>query len=211
MFTALGEATAWANPEIVALGAQKVNALIAADPVLKQIRVRPARHAAAGAAHPVVGRGATARVRRHAARRPAGHSRPARRRPTFRGRRSSSATARKSGSTTRAIRSPATRRTAPTASWSSTSSGPATRRSRTRSARRSRQRSKGDLFRAKARHYDSALQAALDGANIPEAVYRSLIAETNRGPAGAAPLFRAPPADARACPTWAIGTFIRRW
>ena len=56
---------------------------------------------------------------------------------------------------------------------------------------------KGDMFRAKARHYDSALQAALDGGNLPEAVYRSLIAETNRGPAGAAPLFRAAPADAR--------------
>ena len=40
---------------------------------------------------------------------------------------------------------------------------------------------KGDLFRAKARHYDSALQASLDGGNLPEAVYRSLIAETNRG------------------------------
>jgi len=40
---------------------------------------------------------------------------------------------------------------------------------------------KGDLFRAKARHYDSALQASLDGGNLPEPVYRSLIAETNRG------------------------------
>ena len=42
-------------------------------------------------------------------------------------------------------------------------------------------KAKGDLFRAKARHYDSALQAALDGSNLPEPVYRSLIAETNRG------------------------------
>ncbi len=40
---------------------------------------------------------------------------------------------------------------------------------------------KGDQFRAKARHYDTALHAALDGSNLPEAVYRSLIAETNRG------------------------------
>ena len=31
VFTALGEATAWSSPEIVALGATKVNALIAAD------------------------------------------------------------------------------------------------------------------------------------------------------------------------------------
>jgi oligoendopeptidase F len=39
----------------------------------------------------------------------------------------------------------------------------------------------GDKFRAKARKYDSALQAALDGSNLPETVYRSLIAEANRG------------------------------
>ena len=42
-------------------------------------------------------------------------------------------------------------------------------------------KAKGDLFAAKARHYDSALQAQLNGSNLPEAVYRSLIAETNRG------------------------------
>ena len=42
-------------------------------------------------------------------------------------------------------------------------------------------RVKGEMFSAKARNYPSALAAALDGDNIPEAVYRSLIAETNRG------------------------------
>ena len=42
-------------------------------------------------------------------------------------------------------------------------------------------RSRATCSAAKARHYDSALQAALDGSNLPEAVYRSLIAETNRG------------------------------
>jgi oligoendopeptidase F len=40
---------------------------------------------------------------------------------------------------------------------------------------------KGDLIQAKARKYDSALQAALDGSNLPEGVYRTLIAEANRG------------------------------
>jgi len=35
VFTALGEATAWTNPEVVAIGAKKVNAFIAADPVLR--------------------------------------------------------------------------------------------------------------------------------------------------------------------------------
>ena len=39
----------------------------------------------------------------------------------------------------------------------------------------------GDIFSAKARNYPNSLQAALAGSNIPEAVYRTLIAETNRG------------------------------
>jgi oligoendopeptidase F len=40
---------------------------------------------------------------------------------------------------------------------------------------------KGDMFSARARRYDSALQGALAGPNLPEAVYRTLIAETNAG------------------------------
>ncbi|WP_404711622.1 M3 family oligoendopeptidase [Sphingomonas sp. MMS24-J13] len=40
---------------------------------------------------------------------------------------------------------------------------------------------KGEMFTAKARKYPSALDAALSGPNIPEAVYRTLIAETNKG------------------------------
>lgn len=39
----------------------------------------------------------------------------------------------------------------------------------------------GAVFRAKARKYPSALQAALSGDNVPEGVYRTLVAETNRG------------------------------
>lgn len=38
---------------------------------------------------------------------------------------------------------------------------------------------KRDLFYAKARNYPSCLAAALDGSNIPEPVYRTLITETN--------------------------------
>ena len=38
---------------------------------------------------------------------------------------------------------------------------------------------KSDLFYARARKYPSCLAAALDGSNVPEAVYRTLIAETN--------------------------------
>lgn len=40
---------------------------------------------------------------------------------------------------------------------------------------------KGEMFQAKARKYSSALQWALSGDNIPEGVYRSLIAGTNEG------------------------------
>ena len=39
----------------------------------------------------------------------------------------------------------------------------------------------GDVFNARARKYSSSLAAAVDGPNIPEAVYRTLIAEANRG------------------------------
>jgi oligoendopeptidase F len=40
---------------------------------------------------------------------------------------------------------------------------------------------KGDMFQAKARKYGSALDAALAAPNLPEGVYRTLIAETNAG------------------------------
>ena len=40
---------------------------------------------------------------------------------------------------------------------------------------------KGDMFNAKARRYGSSLEAALSGPNIPEGVYRTLVAETNAG------------------------------
>ena len=39
----------------------------------------------------------------------------------------------------------------------------------------------GDLFNARQRRYPTALAAAVDGPNIPESVYRTLIAEANRG------------------------------
>ncbi|MBO9574164.1 MAG: oligoendopeptidase F [Sphingobium sp.] len=40
---------------------------------------------------------------------------------------------------------------------------------------------KGDIFRAKARKYKSSLESALSGDNIPEGVYRALVAEANKG------------------------------
>ena len=40
---------------------------------------------------------------------------------------------------------------------------------------------KGDIFRAKSRNYPTTLAAATDGPNVPEGVYRTLVAETNAG------------------------------
>jgi len=40
---------------------------------------------------------------------------------------------------------------------------------------------KGDIFRARARKYKSSLESALSGDNIPEGVYRTLVAECNKG------------------------------
>ena len=40
---------------------------------------------------------------------------------------------------------------------------------------------RGDIFQSKARRYDNSLQWALAGDNIPEGVYRTLVAEANRG------------------------------
>jgi oligoendopeptidase F len=40
---------------------------------------------------------------------------------------------------------------------------------------------KGDIFTAKARKYPTALASAISGANVPEGVYRTLVAETNKG------------------------------
>lgn len=40
---------------------------------------------------------------------------------------------------------------------------------------------KSDIFLAKSRKYPTSLAAALSGSNVPEAVYRTLVAETNKG------------------------------
>jgi oligoendopeptidase F len=40
---------------------------------------------------------------------------------------------------------------------------------------------KGDIFYAKARKYPTSLALALSGNNVPETVYRTLVAETNKG------------------------------
>ena len=196
VFTALGEATAWTNPEIVALGAARVNALHrrrpgpqASSPSVCATSLRP------GAAHLVAGRGAAARRRGTPLAGPqdirdqlAASDIP---RPTVTLSDGKEIRLDDQGYTlARGAPNRADRKQVFDKFWASYKAFESSLGASLAT------KVKGDLFAAKARHYDSALQAALDGANLPEAVYRSLIAETNRGPAGAAPLFRASPAHA---------------
>jgi len=180
VFTALGEATSWANPEIVALGAAKVNGFIAADPGLKKFAfglrdvLRQASHTLspdeekllASAGTPLAG---PSDIRDQLA----ASDIP---RPTVKLSDGREIRLDDQGYTiARSAPDRADRKTVFDKFWGSykafeNSLGTALAA-----------QVKGDMFRAKARHYDSALQAALDGSNLPEAVYRSLIAETNRG------------------------------
>ena len=181
VFTALGEATAWTNPEVVSLGARKVNAFIAADPVLKKrfafglrdtLRLAPhilspkEEQLLASASTPLAG---PQDIRDQLA----SSDIP---RPTVKLSDGREIRLDDQGYTiARSAQDRGDRKKVFDAFWASykafeNSLGAALGA-----------QAKGDLFRAKARHYDSALQAALDGGNVPEAVYRSLIAETNRG------------------------------
>ena len=121
-----------------------------------------------------------------------------------------SPTAPRSGSTTRAIRWPARRPTAPTASWSSTSSGGATRRSRIRSARRLARQVKGDDVPRQGAQVRQRAAGGARRAQLPEGVYRSLIAETNPA-CRCCTAISSCAGGCSACPTWAITTSIRRW
>ena len=181
VFTALGEATAWTNPEIVAIGAKRVNAFIAADPALRKrfafaLRdvLRRASHTLspkeegllASAGTPLAG---PSDIRDQLA----SSDIP---RPTVK--LSNGKEYRlddQSYTLARGTPGREDRKLVFDKFWESYKAF-----ENSLGASLAAQ-IKGNLFRAKARHYDSALQASLDGGNLPEAVYRSLIAETNRG------------------------------
>jgi len=180
VFTALSEATAWSSPEIVALGAARVNALIAADPGLGKFvfglrdTLRQAPHTLspdeeqllASAGTPLAGP-QDIRDQLVSADIP---------RPTVT--LSDGRTIRlddQGYNQGRSAANRADRKLVFDKYWASykafeNSLGAALAA-----------QVKGAAFNAKARHYDNALDAALNGPNIPEAAYRSLIAETNRG------------------------------
>jgi len=181
VFTALGEATAWTNPEIVALGATKVNAFIAADPVLKKrfafgLRdtLRLAKHTLSPGEEQLLASAGTPLAGPNDIRDQLTSSDIPR--PTVKLSDGKEIRLDDQGYTlSRDAQNRADRKMVFDKFWASYKAF-----ENSLGASLATQ-VKGDLFRAKARHYGSALEAALDGGNLPEAVYRSLIAEANRG------------------------------
>jgi oligoendopeptidase F len=180
VFTALGEATAWTGPEIVSLGSKKVNAFIAAEPGLKKFAfglrdtLRLAPHTLSPAEEQLLASAGSPLSGPNDIRdQLAASDIP---RPTVTLSDGKQVRLDDQGYTlTRGALNRADRKQVFDKFWASykafeNSLGTALAA-----------KVAGDKFQAKARKYDSALQAALDGSNLPEAVYRSLIAETNRG------------------------------
>jgi oligoendopeptidase F len=181
VFTALGEATAWTNPEVVSLGAKKVNAFIAADPVLKKRfafglhdTLRLAPHILTPSEEQLLASAGTPLAGPNDIRDQLASSDIPR--PTVKLSDGKEIRLDDQGYTlARDAVNRADRKLVFDKFWASykafeNSLGAALGA-----------QVKGQLFQAKARHYDSALQSQLDGGNTPEAVYRSLITETNRG------------------------------
>jgi oligoendopeptidase F len=181
VFTALGEATAWFGPEIVKLGQAKVNAFIASDPVLKKrfafgLRdtLRTGAHTLSPAEEELLASAGTPLSGPQEIRdQLAASDMP---RPTVKLTDGREIRLDDQGYTlARSALNRADRKLVFDKFWGSykpfeNSLGAALAA-----------KVQGDKFQAKARRYGSALEAALDGSNLPEAVYRSLIAETNRG------------------------------
>ena len=180
VFTAIGEATAWSNPEIVALGPDRINALIAADPGLNRFAfglhdvLRQAKHTLtpdeekllAAAGTPLAG---PQDIRNQLA----SSDIP---RPTVKLSDGKEIRLDDQGyQQARSSPNRADRKMVFDKYWASYKAFEGSLGAALAA------QAKGAEFTAKARHYDSALQAALDSSNVPEAVYRSLIAETNRG------------------------------
>jgi len=180
VYTAIGEATAWSNPEIVALGPDRINALIAADPGLNKFAfglhdvLRQARHTLtpdeeqllAAAGTPLAG---PQDIRNQLA----SSDIP---RPTVKLSDGKDIRLDDQGyAQARSSPNRADRKMVFDKYWASYKAFEGSLGAALAA------QAKGAEFTAKARHYDSALQAALDSSNVPEPVYRSLIAETNRG------------------------------
>jgi len=180
VFTAIGEATAWTNPEIVALGDQRVDSLIAADPGLKKFAfglhntLRQAQHTLSPDEEELLASAATPLTGPQDIREQLTLSDIPR--PTVKLSDGKEIRLDDQGyQQGRSAPNRADRKMVFDQYWASYKAFESSLGAALAS------QAKGAIFAAKARHYDSALQAQLDASNIPEAVYRSLIAETNRG------------------------------
>jgi len=180
LYTAYGEAGSWMNPELLQLGASKVDAYLASDTGLAKFRfqlldvVRQAPHTLtpegeailAASQNPLTGPG-DIRVQLVSSDIP---------RPTVTLSDGTKAQLDDQGYTLhRTAPNRADRKLVFDQFWASyhafeNSLGTALL-----------SQTKGEMFQAKARKYGSALEAALAAPNIPEGVYRSLVAEANAG------------------------------
>jgi len=181
VFTALGEATAWVGPEVVGLGSKKIEAFIAADPVIRKrfafgLRdtLRLAAHILSPKEEQLLAAAGTPLAGPQDIRdQLAASDIP---RPTVKLSDGKEIRLDDQGYTlARGAPDRADRKMVFDKFWGSYKAFENSLGTSLAS------QVKGQLFQAKARHYDSALQASLNGGNTPEAVYRSLIAETNRG------------------------------
>ena len=180
LFTAFGEAYSWGPPELLAIGKARIDGFFAADPALAKFRLsiddvlRQADHTLspeselilAGTTAPLAGPG-DIRVQLVSSDIP---------RPAVTLSDGTKATLDDQNYTIyRAVPNRADRKLVFDKFWASykafeNSLGTALA-----------SQVKGEMFVAKARKYPSALDAALSGPNLPEGVYRTLIAETNNG------------------------------
>lgn len=180
LLTALGEATAWQSPEILALGAAKVESFIAADPALKSRFAFGLRNTLRNADHVLDAKGEMLL---------ASASSPLEGPQAIQGQLTASDMPRptitlsdgkqvrlddQGYSLNRDNPNREDRKKIFAAFWDgygafSNSLGAAYA-----------SKLKGDVFRAKSRNYPNTLAWALDGPDIPEGVYRTLVAEANR-------------------------------
>jgi oligoendopeptidase F len=180
VFTAFGEATAWVEPEILAVGEAKVDQFVAAEPGLAKFRfylaniLRRAPHTLSEESERLLASSGTPLSGPNDIRDQLASSDIPRPEVTL--------------STGQTIRLDdqgyAINRTAPDRAdrklifdrfWASYKSF----ESSLGAALASKVR--GDIFQARARRYDTSLQWALSGDNIPEGVYRTLVAAANDG------------------------------
>ena len=181
MFTALSESTSWFSPEVLALGKDKVESFIAADPVIARRFAFNLRDTLRASAHTLDARGEALLA---SASSPLGGPEDIRGQlvasdipwPTVTLSDGRTQRLDDQGYTlTRDATNRDDRKLVFETFWKAygkfSSSLGATYAAKI----------KGDIFRAKSRNYPTTLASATDGPNVPEGVYRTLVAEANAG------------------------------